>query len=168
METIETLSPVMANLQQAEFWAKQAEFWAKQAQAAVVQTVLVDEDEYDEDDYDVDDEDDYEDDDTCDGDCAECDLNCTGEDDEIQDDKFEGYRYLENIIKAAQTEKQNIERLLADIVEREYKLKMELVSANETDSEKIMAALSFIVSEADHLIGEKARIEKILKFLATA
>jgi hypothetical protein len=167
METIETLNPVMANLQQAEFWAKQAEFWAKQAQAAVVQTVLV-EDDYVEDDCDVDEEDDYEDDDTCDGDCAECDLNCTGEDDEIQDDKFEGYRYLENIIKAAQTQKQDIERLLADIVEREYKLKMELVSANETNSEKIMCALSFIVAESDKLIAEKARIEKILNFLATA
>lgn len=150
METTEPLSPIMANLQQAEFWAKQAAFWANQAQASVTQVVYDEEDDYDEDD-DYDEPDGYDED-----------------DDETQEDTYEGYRYLENIIKAAQAQKQNIERLLADIVEREYKLKMELVSANETDSEKIMAALSFIVSESDNLIGEKARIEKILNFLATA
>lgn len=153
MATIETLSPTI--LQQAEFWAKQAEFWAKQAQAPVIETVTqpVYEDDYDEDDED--DEEDYHDD-------------YDEEDDETQEDTYEGYRYLENIIKSAQTQKLDIERLLADIVEREHELKLKLVSANEVESDKIMAELSFVVTELDRLIGEKARIEKILNFLATA
>lgn len=150
MATIETLSPTI--LQQAEFWAKQAEFWAKQAQASVIETVT--QPVY-EDDYDESEEEDYNDD-------------YDEEDDETQEDTYEGYRYLENIIKSAQTQKLDIERLLADIVEREHELKLKLVSANEVESDKIMAELSFVVTELDRLIGEKARIEKILNFLATA
>lgn len=145
METMEPLSPIMANLQQAEFWAKQAAFWANQAQASVTQVVYDEEDDYDEDD-------DYDEPDGYDEDDDETPIN----------------NFIEYIIDAAQTQKQDIERCLADLVEREYKLKMELVSANETDSEKIMAKLSFIVAESDNLITEKARVEKILNFLATA